>query len=186
MVRPTFRDAEEAPAAASTGGACFAQRSRGCHLREGDTCSSTSTARRTYVLPWIYRSIDVVVPGDPGYADTIVSQGGHRLVAVDELLDYGLVLDWDNRIRFAVPLDGTGLQGVEAAVFTGKKGEHIWTPADPAVARSPPPRSAVEWVTFVAEPTDAATIAPTIRGERLTCPGGVSRLQAVGNRMGGR
>jgi len=62
------------------------------------------------------------VPGDPGYADTIVSQGGHSLVAVDELLDYGLVLDWDNGIRFAVPLDGTGLQGVEAAEFTGKKG----------------------------------------------------------------
>ncbi len=126
------------------------------------------------------------MPGDPGYADTIVSQGGHRLVAVDELLDYGLVLDWDNGIRFAVPLDGTGLQGVEAAEFTGKKGEHIWTPADPAVARSPPRVRRSSGSRSSQNPPMRATTAPTIRGERLTCPGGVSRLPAVGNRMGGR
>jgi hypothetical protein len=93
-----------------------------------------------YVMPWVYRNSDVLVPGDVGYADALVQQVGHTLAEVDELLDYGLVLDWDNGIRFAVPLDGTGLEGVEAAEFTGKQGGDIWTPGDPPVKWSPPPR----------------------------------------------
>lgn len=124
------------------------------------------------------------MPGDPGYADTIVSLaiGSWRWMSFSTMV----VLDWDNGIRFAVPLDGTGLQGVEAAEFTGKKGEHIWTPADPAVARSPPRVRRSSGSRSSQNPPMRATTAPTIRGERLTCPGGVSRLPAVGNRMGGR
>jgi hypothetical protein len=93
-----------------------------------------------YVMPWVYRNTDVLVPGDLGYADAIVAQVGHTLAEVDELLDYGLVLDWDNGIRFAVPLDGTGLQGAEAAEFRGEHSGAIWTPGDPPVQWTTPPR----------------------------------------------
>jgi hypothetical protein len=94
-----------------------------------------------YVLPWVYRDGDVLAPSDPGYMDAIVGQVGHTLAAVDELLDYGLVLDWDNGVRFAMPLDGTGLQGVEAAEFTGEHEFAIWTPGDPPVQWTAPPRA---------------------------------------------
>lgn len=93
-----------------------------------------------YVMPWVYRDTNVLLPGDPGYADAIIAQVGHTLAEVDELVDYGLVLDWDNGVRFAVPLDGTGLQGAEAAEFSGKYLGAIWTPGDPPVQWTAPPR----------------------------------------------
>jgi hypothetical protein len=93
-----------------------------------------------YVLPWIYRA-DALRPHDPGYADALIAQIGRRVAEVDELLDYGLVLDWDNSVRFAVPLDGTGASGPEAAHFTSDSsdGWAVWTPGEPAIKWSPPP-----------------------------------------------
>jgi hypothetical protein len=94
-----------------------------------------------YVMPWVYGDA-LMRPGDSGYADEVIRQVGHTLVAVDELLDYGLVLDWDNNTRFAVPLDGTGLHGVEAAEFlTGapRATAAIWRPGDPPLNWASPP-----------------------------------------------
>ncbi len=92
-----------------------------------------------YVMPWVYLNGSPLRPRDPGYNDAIVSRVGHTLAAVDEILDYGLVLDWDDGTRFAIPLEGTGLQGAEAAEFTGERGGNIWTPGDPPVKWSAPP-----------------------------------------------
>jgi hypothetical protein len=99
-----------------------------------------SSPLNLYVMPWVYLNHSGRLPGDEGYADKLVGQIGRILWDVDELLDYGLVLDWENGIRFAIPLDGTGLQGVEAAEFRGKDMGYIWTPGDPPVEWESPTR----------------------------------------------
>jgi hypothetical protein len=83
-----------------------------------------------YVWPRIHSDGGVLQRADGGYVDALVGLIGHRLVAADELLDLGLVLDFDGGPRLAVPLDGTDAQGPEVAEFGGEPGG-LWPWGEP-------------------------------------------------------
>jgi hypothetical protein len=82
-----------------------------------------------YVWPRIHSDGVILRRPDAGYVDALVGLVGHRFVAADELLDLGLVLDFDDATRLAVPLDGTDADGAEAAEFTGDPGG-AWSGGD--------------------------------------------------------
>jgi hypothetical protein len=82
------------------------------------------------VWPRIPAGGTVLERPDGGYADALLVLIGHRLVVADELLDLGLVLDFDDGTRLAVPLDGTDAEGPEVAWFDGEPGG-LWTCGEP-------------------------------------------------------
>ena len=63
-------------------------------------------------------------PGDLGYADALVGQIGATLTGSDELLDLGLILEFDNDVQLTVPLDEAPFP--EAARFDGRESRRIW------------------------------------------------------------
>lgn len=83
-----------------------------------------------YVWPRVHADGGVRQRPDDGYADALVGLIGRRLVATDELLDLGLVLDFDDGSRLAVPLDGTEARGSEVAEFGGEPGG-LWATGEP-------------------------------------------------------
>jgi hypothetical protein len=78
-----------------------------------------------WVWPRIHRSGGELRRDDPGYADALLAQIGKLLVGVDELLDLGLALDFDDGTRLSVPLDGTDSVGPEVAMFNGEQ-SRVW------------------------------------------------------------
>lgn len=89
-----------------------------------------------YVWPCIHIRDLVFKRPDVGYADALIGLINTRLADVDELLDQGLVLDFDDGTRLAVPLDGTGLKGAEVAEYTDRRSQRtvVWQPNDEIVA----------------------------------------------------
>ncbi len=83
-----------------------------------------------YVWPRIHCAGAVLKRDDLGYADALVGLIDAHLISVDELLDFGLVLDFDTDVRVTVPLDGTDLVGPEVAEFAGPDGFMVWRPGD--------------------------------------------------------
>ena len=83
-----------------------------------------------YVWPRIHAGNAVLKRPTAGYVDALVGLIGDRLIAADEVLDLGLVLDFADGTRLAVPLDGTDAQGPEVAEFGGEPGG-MWTWGEP-------------------------------------------------------
>jgi hypothetical protein len=79
-----------------------------------------------FVWPRVRRGRGVLRRGDIGYADVLVGLIGNVLVAVDELLDRGLVLAFADGTCLTVALDGTDLLGAEIATYGGM----VWSPGD--------------------------------------------------------
>lgn len=92
-----------------------------------------------YVMPRVRTDSAVFRNGDAGYADRLVALIGTPLVAVDEVLDLGLVLAFANDVRLTVPLDGTDATGPEVAECTASesRGSMVWRPGD----------EPIEWLT---------------------------------------
>lgn len=86
-----------------------------------------------WVWPRIHREETVLRRGDAGYAESLIALIGRRLVAADELLDLGLTLDFEERTRLTIPLDGTDCNGPEVAMFDGHPGG-FWQPGSPPFA----------------------------------------------------
>ena len=88
-----------------------------------------------YVWPRIHSENRILTRNDSAYCDSLVDLIGVRLRAVDELLDLGLVLDFEGGARLAVPLDGTDLVGAEIAEYTNRTHDRgmIWRPGDEPV-----------------------------------------------------
>ena len=87
----------------------------------------------SYIWPRIYASGAVLTRSNAGYLEALVGLIGTAVSSVDELLDYGLVVDFEGGTRLAIPLDGTELSGPEAASYNGEElGEMmmIWRPGD--------------------------------------------------------
>lgn len=83
-----------------------------------------------YVWPRVHADGAVLERPADGYIEALVGLIGRRLVKADEVLDMGLVLDFDDGTRLAVPLDGTDAQGPEVAEFGGEPGG-LWTWGEP-------------------------------------------------------
>ena len=83
-----------------------------------------------YVWPFIHSGDLALKRPDVGYTDALIGLINSRLAGVDELLDQGLVFDFDDGTRLAVPLDGTGLVGPEVAMYTDPRSQEIvvWHP----------------------------------------------------------
>jgi hypothetical protein len=92
-----------------------------------------------YVWPRIHREATVLKRPDAGYTDALIGLINTPLAAVDELLDYGLVLDFADGTRLTVPLDGTELVGSEVAEYVDKRPERwmVGRPGD----------EPIEWLT---------------------------------------
>jgi hypothetical protein len=86
-----------------------------------------------YVWPRIRRDGMVLRRPDPGYADSLLALINVHVVAVDELLDLGLVIEFEDDTRLTLPLDGTDTEGPEVAEFPGPDGYMVWRPEDEPV-----------------------------------------------------
>jgi hypothetical protein len=84
------------------------------------------------VWPRIHGASKVLARPDSGYADSLIALIGTQLIDVDQLLDYGLTLDFVDGTRLAVALDGTDLPGSgEIAEFHDSDGQWmVWRPDD--------------------------------------------------------
>ena len=71
-----------------------------------------------YVWPRVRQARAVLEHGDAGYADALIGLIDTHVTGVDEFLDLGLVLDFANGVRLAIPLDGTDLTGPEIAMYS--------------------------------------------------------------------
>jgi hypothetical protein len=97
-----------------------------------------------YAWPCIHTRGLALKRPDAGYADALIGLINTRLADVDELLDHGLVLDFGDGTRLAVPLDGTGLVGAEVAEYTDRRSQRtiVWRPGDEPIAwRTEKPRA---------------------------------------------
>ncbi len=85
-----------------------------------------------YVMPRVRTDAAVLRSGDVGYADALVALIGTPLAAVDEVLDLGLVLRFENGVALTVPLDGTDVVGPEIAECGASEshGFMVWRPGD--------------------------------------------------------
>ena len=59
-----------------------------------------------FVWPRIHRSDEVLEHGRPGYTDALLGLIDQTVADVDELLDFGLVIEFENGTSLVVPLDG--------------------------------------------------------------------------------
>jgi hypothetical protein len=87
-------------------------------------------ALNLYVWPRIHTGSAILRRPDPGYADALISLIDHRLASAVEMLDLGLVLDFENQKRLSIPLDGTDSRGPEVAVFN-ETVTHVWVWGQP-------------------------------------------------------
>ena len=71
-----------------------------------------------YVWPRVRHARVVLERGSAGYADALIGLIDTQVSAVDEFIDLGLVLDFANGVRLAIPLDGTDLTGPEIAMYS--------------------------------------------------------------------
>jgi hypothetical protein len=70
--------------------------------------------------------------GDAGYIDALVGLVGAVLAGVDEILDLGLVLNFNDGRRLIEPLDGRSLKtGPEIAEYSDDQTLMIWGTGDP-------------------------------------------------------
>ena len=92
-----------------------------------------------YVWPRLHRASAVLKREAPGYADALIGLINAHVTAVDELLDLGLVLDFETGLRLTVPLDGTDTVGPEVAEFAGPDGFMVWRPGDEPIDWIPQP-----------------------------------------------
>lgn len=99
-------------------------------VRDYVQLSFDSPPLNLYVWPRLCGGASVLHRADSGSADALLALIGRRPVAVDELLDLGLVLDFEGGVRLAVPLDGTDAAGPEVAWFGGDSGG-VWDAGDP-------------------------------------------------------
>jgi hypothetical protein len=83
-----------------------------------------------WVWPRIHRSGGDLRRDDLGYADVLLALIGKLIVGVDEVLDRGLTLDFDDGTRLSVPLDGTDSVGPEVAMFNGEH-SRVWMTGEP-------------------------------------------------------
>jgi hypothetical protein len=80
-----------------------------------------------YVWPRIHRGSCVLGRPDMGYVDSLLALIGTHLIAVDELLDYGLTLDLDDGTRLAVPLDGTDVEDSQVEIAEFHDSDRTWS-----------------------------------------------------------
>lgn len=99
-------------------------------VRDYAQLSFDSPPLTLWVWPRICRDSSVLHRDRNGYVDALLALIGRRLVSTDELLDIGLVLDFDDHTRLAIPLDGTDAHGPEIAMFDGEPGG-LWIPGEP-------------------------------------------------------
>lgn len=92
-----------------------------------------------YVWPRIRTRGHILQRPDARYAGTLIGLIGVRVSAVDELLDQGLALDFDDGTRLTIPLDGSELVGAEVAEYTNRRSQEtmVWRPGDEPIAWQP-------------------------------------------------
>lgn len=67
--------------------------------------------------------------GQEGYADRLVNLIGMHVVAVDEYLDEGLTIAFENGAGLSIPLEATD-DGYEVATFRTPHWLRVWTPGE--------------------------------------------------------